>query len=315
MLTSKPVWLVASGYALALLLLSGTYAAPATPDAADEAMFSIRPEAIRADMRFLSDDLLEGRGTATRGHEIAAKFMATQFEGLGLQPAGDAGTYFQEVPLRSVRPDEAKSAFAVTGAGKEQTLAFRTDYILGADPSRPEVSVEAAVVFVGYGVTAPDQGYDDYKQIDAKGKIVALLFGAPKFESSLKAHYSSGESKQANAVAHGAVGIILVDDPGFEQIYSFSKRVRDLITPEYRWLDKQGQPNDYFPQIKVWRRAEPRHHKEFFRRQWAHGGRDFRGGESREAAGVRHAHHREDSHRQPVGGRAQPERGRQARRK
>ena len=176
--------------------------------------------------------------------------MATQFEGLGLQPAGDAGTYYQEVPLRSVKPDESKSAFTLTRGGKEETLVFRTDYILGADPSRPDVSVEAPVVFVGYGVTAPPQGYDDYKQIDARGKIVALLFGAPKFESSLKAHYSSGETKAANAVAHGAVGIIVVDDPGFEQIYSFSKRVRDLITPEYRWLDKQGQPNDYFAQIK-----------------------------------------------------------------
>ena len=250
MLTSKCAWLAGICGVLVIGLLSGTHAAPAAPDAANQAMSTIRPEAIRADMRFLSDDLLEGRGTATRGHEIAAKFMATQFEGLGLQPAGDAGTYFQEVPLRSVKPDESKSALVVTRADKEQAFVFRTDYILGADPSRSEVSVEAPVVFVGYGVTAPDQGYDDYRQIDAKGKIVALLFGAPKFESSLKAHYSSNETKPANAVAHGAVGVILVDDPGFEQIYSFSKRVRDLITPEYRWLDKQGQPNDYFPQLK-----------------------------------------------------------------
>jgi hypothetical protein len=250
MLTSKRAWLAGICGVLVIALLSGTHAAPAAPDAANQAMSTIRPEAIRADMRFLSDDLLEGRGTATRGHEIAAKFMATQFEGLGLQPAGDAGTYFQEVPLRSAKPDESKSALVVTRASKEQAFVFRTDYILGTDPSRSEVSVEAPVVFVGYGVTAPDQGYDDYRQIDAKGKIVALLFGAPKFESSLKAHYSSDETKQANAVAHGAVGVILVDDPGLEQIYSFSKRVRDLITPEYRWLDKQGQPNDYLPQLK-----------------------------------------------------------------
>jgi hypothetical protein len=248
--TSKRAWRAGAGSVLAALLLSATNAASTSPDAAEQAMSTIRPEAIRADMRFLSDDLLEGRGTATRGHEIAAKFMAAQLEGLGLQPAGDAGTYFQEVPLRSVKPDESKSAFALTRAGKDEALAFRTDYILGADPSRPDVTVEAPVVFVGYGVTAPEQGYDDYKQIDAKGKIVAFLFGAPKFASSLKAHYSSGEIKRANAVAHGAVGIILVDDPGFEQIYSFSKRVRDLITPEYRWLDKQSQPNDYYPQIK-----------------------------------------------------------------
>src|ERR1700726_4466881 len=73
----------------------------------DAAMATIRAEAIRADMRFLSDDLLEGRGTGTRGHEIAAKFMAAQFEQMGLDPAGDNGTYFQSVPFRSGRPDEA----------------------------------------------------------------------------------------------------------------------------------------------------------------------------------------------------------------
>jgi hypothetical protein len=243
-------WFAGACVVVTFLLLSGNYAASAPPDAADQAMSTIHPEAIRADMRFLSDDLLEGRGTATRGHELAAKFMATRFEGLGLQPAGDAGTYFQEVPLRSVRPDEAKTTFTMTRAGKEETLVFRTDYIVGGNPSQSDISVEAPVIFVGYGVTAPEQGYDDYKQIDAKAKIVALLAGAPKFESSLKAHYSSSEIKQANAVAHGAVGVIVVDDPVFEQMYSFPKRVRDLITPEYRWLDKQGNPNDYYPQIK-----------------------------------------------------------------
>jgi Peptidase family M28/PA domain len=250
MLISKRTWLASTFAALAPIMLSGTHVAPTPPDAGDQAMSTIHPEAIRADMRFLSDDLLEGRGTATRGHELAAKFMAAQFEGLGLQPAGDAGTYFQEVPLRSVRPDEAKTTVTLTRAGKEETLAFRTDYIVGGNPSQQDVSVEAPVVFVGFGVTAPEQGYDDYKQINVKGKIAALLAGAPKFESSLKAHYSSSEIKQANAVAHGAVGVIVVDDPVSEQMYSFPKQVRDLITPEYRWLDKQGQPNDYFPQIK-----------------------------------------------------------------
>src|SRR4029077_16995113 len=141
MLTSKRAWLAGTCGVLVIALLSGTHVAPAAPDAANQAMSTIRPEAIRADMRFLSDDLLEGRGTATRGHEIAAKFMATQFEGLGLQPAGDAGTYFQEVPLRSAKPDESKSALVVTRASKEQAFVFRTDYILGTDPSRSEVSV------------------------------------------------------------------------------------------------------------------------------------------------------------------------------
>jgi hypothetical protein len=120
----------------------------------------------------------------------------------------------------------------------------------GADPGRADSSVEALVVFVGGGMTAPEQGYDDYKSIDAKGKIVALAFEAPHFESSLKAHYSSFEVKQANAVAHGAVGMIPIFDPILEELYPFSKQTRALDFPQFRWLDKQGKPNDYFPQLK-----------------------------------------------------------------
>jgi hypothetical protein len=234
----------------AIVSLSATRSVFAGSDAAEEAMSTIHPEAIRGDMRFLADDLLEGRGTGTRGYDLAAKFMATQFETLGLQPAGDNGTYFQSVPFRSLWADETGTTFALTRAGKEETLAYREDYILHGDPSRAEVSIEAPVVFVGFGVTAPEQGYDDYKGIDAKGKLVAVTFGAPNFESSLKAHYSSGLVKAKNAVLHGAVGIIVVDDPMLEQVYPFSKRVRDLARPEFRWLDTQGQPNDYYPELK-----------------------------------------------------------------
>jgi hypothetical protein len=233
-----------------VLLFARTYSVHANPDAADEAMNTIRPEAVRADMRFLSDDALEGRGTGSRGYDIAAKFMASQFESLGLQPAGDDGSYFQSVPLRSAKPNETKSTLVLSRSGKDETLTFRKDYISRGNPVLPETSVEAPVVFVGDGVTAPEQNYDDYQGIDAKGKIVAFMFGAPNFESSLKAHYSSGEVKAHNAVAHGAVGVIILDDPVLERLYSFKEQVRDLSFPELRWLDKQQQPNDYFPELK-----------------------------------------------------------------
>ena len=233
-----------------IVLLGGAYSVSANPDATDEAMSNIRPEAIRADMRFLSDDALEGRGTGTRGYELASKFMATQFEAIGLQPAGDDGTFFQNVPLRSMNPDGQKTILTLKRGGKEETLAFRTDYIAPGDPMRANSSVEAPVVFVGRGVTAPEQNYDDYKGVDARGKIVAMFYGAPDFESSLKAHYSSSELKAKNAAEHGAVGIISLDDPVLQQMYSFDQQVRDLSFPEFRWLDKKGQPNDYFPALK-----------------------------------------------------------------
>src|SRR5215469_16767437 len=239
-----------AGSCLTLVLaVPGALAQPAT-DPADAAMESIRPEAIRADMRFLSDDQLEGRGTATRGHEIAAKFMAAEFESMGLTPAGDAATYFQRVPLRSVVADEANSSMSITRNGKTQKLVFRKDFLSVGDPGRKDTSVEAPVVYVGFGVTAPELNYDDYKGLDVKGKIVALVFEAPNFESSLKAHYSTSEVKAANAVAHGAVGVIVLNDPVLESIYSFSERIRDSERPELRWLEKDGTPHDAFPEIK-----------------------------------------------------------------
>jgi hypothetical protein len=231
------------------LAIPSAFAQPST-DPADLAMETIRPEAIRADMRFLSDDQLEGRGTATRGHELAAKFMAAAFESMGLGPAGDAGTYFQRVPLRSAVADQINSSMSIIRNGKAQKLVFRRDFLSVGDPSRKDTSVEAPVVYVGFGVTAPEQNFDDYRGIDAKGKIVALVFEAPNFASSLKAHYSSFEVKLANAVAHGAVGVIVLDDPVLEGLYSFKERVRDLSMPGLRWLEKDGKPHDSFPELK-----------------------------------------------------------------
>jgi Zn-dependent M28 family amino/carboxypeptidase len=224
----------------------------AATDSADEAMTQIRPEAIRADMRFLADDLLEGRGTGTRGHEIAAHFIAAQFETDGLDPAGDAGTYLQYVPLRSYRADQQQTTVALTHAGKEERLIFGEDFLASGDAARNETSVDAGIVYVGYGVTAPEQDYDDYKGVDANGKVVAMLFGAPqKFPPTLRAHYSSAPEKAANAVAHGAIGVIVVDSPVYEQIYGFKRLARDLTFPSVRWLNPEGKPNDYFEQIRA----------------------------------------------------------------
>ena len=152
---------VCAALALALVLPAG--AAPAATDPSDAAMESIRPEAIRAHMNFLADDLLEGRGANSRGYEISARYMATEFESMGLVPAGDAGTYLQNVPLRSVRPDEPNTTMSVIRNGKTETLVFRKDFLAAGDPARKETSVEAPVMYVGFGVTAPELNYDDYR--------------------------------------------------------------------------------------------------------------------------------------------------------
>jgi Peptidase family M28 len=220
-------------------------------DGVEGALDRIRPESLRADVRFLADDALEGRGTGTRGYEVAARFVAAQMEAAGLEPAGDGGTYFQEVPLRAYQVEEAATTMTLLRTQPEK-LTFRSDFIADGDPARAETSVEAPVVYVGYGVTAPEQGYDDYAGIDVHGKIVALVFGAPPtFEPSLRAHYSSSETKKANAIAHGAVGILGLDDPVLESVYSFATRVRDLSFRRLRWLDAHGNPADAHPELQA----------------------------------------------------------------
>jgi hypothetical protein len=136
-------------------------------------MGHIRPEAIRAHMAFLADDALEGRGTGTRGFEIAAKYVAAQFAEAGLEPAGSSGSYMQSVPMRKIEIVADMTTLSIVGVGKERRLKFGEDFVLFGDPTRPDTAVDAPAVFAGFGVTAPELGYDDYRTVDAKGKIVA----------------------------------------------------------------------------------------------------------------------------------------------
>jgi hypothetical protein len=175
----------------------------------EPAMNAIRPDAIRAHMRFLSDSLLQGRGLGTPGYQVAAHYVAAQLETAGLHPAGAGGTWYQNVPLRkSVTVDSESSLSLITGSG-EQVLTPLKDYVHWGDLNKAENSVQAALVFVGFGVSAPERGYDDYAGADVRHKIVVLLLGAPaKFPSTVRAYYSDYIVKQRTAVAHGAVGYI-----------------------------------------------------------------------------------------------------------
>jgi hypothetical protein len=250
------VWDRAAISAAGLLCVLSAAAATAEtpPDAGDldAAVSVIRPEAIRADMRFLADDLLEGRRTGTRGHQLAAQFVAAQFESMGLAPAGDGGTFYQDVPLQSAQVDESGSSFKWANSGASGTLKFREDYILYGDPGRDESSLSAPIVFVGYGITAPDQHYDDYRGVDVKGKIAAMVFGAPRFPSAVKAHYSASWLKRRNAAEHGAVGILIFYDSRLQGMYPFEKQVRDLAIPRLNWLSASGAPDHYYPEIKAY---------------------------------------------------------------
>ena len=149
--------------------------------------------------------MLEGRAPGTRGYDIAARYVQAELEAIGLKAAGSNDSWYQNVPLRKSVVDSAQSSLTLISSGKEERLTDGKDYLLSPDMLRQQSSVEAPVVFVGFGVTAPNQKYDDYSGIDVKGKIVALIYGAPaKFPSTERAYYSDGLVKQRNAVAHAA---------------------------------------------------------------------------------------------------------------
>lgn len=248
-----PRWL--SCFALLVLCFCGPAFAqlsPAIPTDVRRAMDQLAKEPFRADMAFLADDLLEGRGTGTRGQELAARYVAAQFEALGLKPAGTGGTFYQRVPLREVTIAPEKCSVTLSENGNSASLKWGDDFIMAGNSVREDSQVEAPVVFVGYGVTTPDGSYDDYAGVDAKGKIVAILSGAPpSLSSELRAHVGSSREKARLATAHGAVGVILVRPPQADELLPWARSVIGVRFPSMRWLGPDSQPGDVFPQIRA----------------------------------------------------------------
>lgn len=175
---------------------------------------------IASHIRFLASDVLEGRETGTRGYDVAAEYVRAQFEEIGLQPLRD--DWFQRFALRAAMLDESKSSFTID----DTPLVIRKDFLLRPDLSRDDVSIRAPLALAGFGVTAPELHHDDYAGIDAHGKIVVILSGAPKpFPADQRAYYSSTDVKRHNAAAHGAVGIITISTTTDEARNPFEKRV------------------------------------------------------------------------------------------
>jgi hypothetical protein len=234
------------------ILLAFGAPAPGKDDALASALAAVRPAAVGAHIRFLADDLLEGRETGSRGFRLAARYVAAQLEAAGLEPAGDAGGFEQSMALRSAQLQEEQCLLRLAREGKKQELVYGRDYLLQPQFSGEDVGVDAPVVFVGNGIVAPDLGVDDYAGIDVKGKIVALLYGAPaRFPSEQRAHYGWPRLKQATAAAHGAVGILALRRPDAEQLFPWAKARASARHPSMRTLDAAGVPEGVVAGIRV----------------------------------------------------------------
>ncbi len=216
------------------------------------ALEAITGDRIRQHMSALADDALEGRGPGTEGYEGALRHVETTLKSLGVEPAGEGGTYRQRVPLRGGKVVEDASSLRVTSRAGAKTLAYGVDYLLGADHLREQVAIDnAPVAFVGYGVSAPGLGYDDYAGAGSvEGKVVAYLSGAPpSLPSNERAYFSSGAAKEAEAVKRGAIGTVSFtspDDPRFRWDVSVATSKQG----SFSWLDAQGNPNRGTPALR-----------------------------------------------------------------
>jgi Zn-dependent M28 family amino/carboxypeptidase len=179
---------------------------------------SVDAEKIRAHVRFLADDLLEGRGPGLRGAELAAKYIATQFALDGLEPGGDNGTYLQQIDFVGVRaiPEQTSYEFVPLNSGAPIKLAYGDDYTVSNQQHQPLAEFNAPLVFVGYGVTAPEFGWDDYAGVDVKGKVIVCIVGDPPsddpkfFGGRALTYYGRWTYKFEQAARMGAIGALII---------------------------------------------------------------------------------------------------------
>lgn len=224
-------------------LLMSTAAVPAL---AEEPVFD--PQAVRAHVTFLADDLLEGRDTGSKGYDIAANYVASQFIAMGLKPAAADGSFFQKLTVRGARLDGSPK-LALTYDGKDVVLSDTAQVLVRPSLTDTKVAMEAPLVFAGFGFDRADLGFDDYRGLDVKGKIVVVLTGFPKgTPSELGAHLNS--DKAMMAMKRGAIGVISVPTIEDTTRRPWDKRIEMFDGPTKGWVGADSKAFNRTPGIK-----------------------------------------------------------------
>ncbi|MCX7034296.1 MAG: M28 family metallopeptidase [Arenimonas sp.] len=210
------------------------------------------PQRIEADVRFLADDLLEGRAAGTRGYDLASLYVANRYRAIGLEPAGDDGTYFQNVPLLEARRVREGAAFTVQRDDGDLAFAFEQEFLPGMNFHATSHAVTAPLVFVGQAVHAPDLGHDDFKDVDVRGKVAVYFSGAPStFGNTQRAFHAAGREKMAQLAARGAIGAIGIGNPVDDAKYPWARGARNWPMAGMRLVDADGKPLEAWPELKA----------------------------------------------------------------
>src|SRR5918995_3412756 len=200
----------------AALAAPSVSAPPVTLTPAEKAAAArITPEVLRAHVRFLADDLLEGRGPASRGDRLAQLYIATRLEALGLQPGAPDGSWYQRFDIVGMTSRNPETLTARKG-GESADLKYHQDFIAFSGVHEPQARLaDAEIVFVGYGIVAPEYGWDDYKGADLKGKVLLMMNNDPEddpklFAGKTRLYYGRWDYKYDQAAKTGAAGAIII---------------------------------------------------------------------------------------------------------
>jgi Zn-dependent M28 family amino/carboxypeptidase len=233
---------------MALLALAACDRSPAPAATVDPAA----AQRIEADVRYLADDKLEGRETGTRGYDLAADYIAKRYAQIGLQPAGDGDTFFQQVPLLKATREQAGAKFEIVRGGRTIALRFKDQYLPAQNYNSAAHALTAPAVFVGQGVFAPELKQDDFAGVDVKGKIAVVFGGAPeRFDNDRRAFYSSGREKLRVLAERGAVGVVYVNTAEDEARQPWARSSASWDKPGMRLRGTDGKGIDTFPQLQA----------------------------------------------------------------
>lgn len=195
---------------------------------------------LKGHVAFLASDALRGREPGTPEFSVAAEYVAAQFLSLGLRPVGDDGSYLQRVPLVSTKLMD-KGAVTLTSPKGDIPLTFGDEFFLFPNYTKAEFKLDAPMVFVGFGVVAPEYKHDDYAGIDVKGKIVVYLSGAPKsFPTDQRAHYSIGDTKALAAAERGAIATLVVETPTSAEKFPIARYANTWAKERMAWRQSDG---------------------------------------------------------------------------
>jgi hypothetical protein len=204
-------------------------------------------DSLEADLRFLADDLLEGREAGTRGYDLAALYVAQRFRALGLQPGGEEAGYFQAVPMLEYAPGP-QSEVSIG----DIDLVAGEDYLVSPTSKGESIDISAPLIFGGMCFASEREGRDDFEGIDLSGKIVACMRGAPKYlNSEERAHYGATQAERISE--RGAIGVIVVYTPSFEKVLPFERlaRMLDASFSRMTWLEDDGTPYSPAPNVQA----------------------------------------------------------------